>query len=325
MSKVLVLADIYDGQLRRSTLATISCAKQLVEFNGGDFEIVAIGSGVEAHAETLGGFGASKVHLYRGETIDSYSAESWALAIRDLGNSLGVTHYLAPAGTLGKDCMPRVAALVGAGMAADIISVQKEADGTVSYRRPMWAGNILATVVVDTSVQVLTARAAEFSEADAADGQSEVVSHTWSPSGTLKSRFSNFEASGGERPDLGEAVRVVSGGRGLKDEETFWATVTPLADVLGAAIGATRAAVDSGFAPNDLQVGQTGRVVAPDLYFAVAISGAIQHLAGIKNSRCIVAINKDPEAPIFQVADYGLVADAFKALPELVEELKSVL
>jgi len=325
MSKVLVLADIYDGQLRRSTFAALTCAQQLIELEGGDFEIVAVGEGIDAHAQTLAGFGASRVHLCRGETIDSYNAEGWALAIRDLGQSLGATHYLSSAGTLGKDCMPRLAALLGAGMAADVLSVQREADGALSYRRPMWAGNIVATVIVDTPIHVLTVRAAEFTEASPGDQTSEVVSRTWSPSESLKTRLTDFKASGGERPDLGEAQRVVSGGRGLKDEENFWSVVTPVADVLGAAVGATRAAVDSGFAPNDLQVGQTGRVVAPDLYVAIAISGAIQHLAGMKNSRCIVAINKDSDAPIFQVADYGLVADAFKAVPEFVEELKSVL
>ena len=325
MSKVLILADIYDGQLRRSTFAAISCAKQLTDVVGGDFDIVAIGEGVEAHAEALAGYGAANVHICRGDAIDSYNAEGWALALRSLGQTLGATHYLAPAGTLGKDCMPRLASILGAGMAADVLSVQQEADGALSYRRPMWAGNIVATVIVDTPVHVLTVRSAEFPEAAGGEQASEIVNQSWSPDGALKSRLKDFKASGGERPDLGEAQRVVSGGRGLKDEENFWSVVTPVADVLGAAIGATRAAVDSGFAPNDLQVGQTGRVVAPELYIAIAISGAIQHLAGMKNSKCIVAINKDPEAPIFQIADYGLVADAFKVVPELVDELKAVL
>ena len=326
MSKVLVLADIYGGQLRRSTFAAISCAQQLTNLlAGADFEVVAMGRGAEAHGDALAGFGAARVHVYQGDAINEFTAEAWALALRDLGQSVGATHIICSAGSLGKDCMPRLAALLGAGMAADVLSVQHEADGTLSYRRPMWAGNVVATVIVDTPVHVLTVRAAEFGEADPVDQKSEIVTQQWAPQAGLNTRVVEFQASGGERPDLGEAQRVVSGGRGLKDKENFWSVVTPVADVLGAAVGATRAAVDSGFAPNDLQVGQTGRVVAPDLYIAIAISGAIQHLAGMKNSRCIVAINKDPDAPIFQVADYGLVADAFKAVPELVEELKAVL
>jgi len=320
MANVLVIAETYDGQLRNATYSSVSFARQIVELEGGSYSVVVLGSSAAEHASSLAAYGGSQVYTISHTSLDHYVADTWSDAVSGLARSMGASHVVMSSSTQGKDLMPRVASQLDAGMAADIIAVHADG-GATHYKRPMWAGNIIATVAVDTPVHVVTVRTTDFDEAAAVGSNSEVQPYDWSPAGTSRTRFVAFNASGGERPDLGEAQIVVSGGRGLKDKENFWSVVTPLADSLGAAIGATRAAVDSGFAPNDLQVGQTGRVVAPDLYFAIAISGAIQHLAGMKNSKCIVAINKDPDAPIFQVADYGLVADAFKAVPELVEKL----
>ncbi len=321
MAKALIIADFYEGMLRKATRHTISAARAVLDAaGGGTFDIAILGAGAQGAAAELTGFGAGTVYAVEGESIAHYTAESWAPAVADLARKSGAGFVLMAASTQGKDLMPRVAGILGAGMAADILSAHGDG-GAVRYKRPMWAGNIIATVAVDTPIHVITARPTEFPEAAPTGDASPVEAVAWAgeAGGTT---FEGFAASGGARPDLGDATVVVAGGRGLKDKDGFWAITTPLADALGAAIGATRAAVDSGFAPNDLQIGQTGRVVAPNLYFAIAISGAIQHLAGMKASKCIVAINKDPDAPIFQVADYGLVADAFKAVPELVEKLR---
>ena len=320
MANVLVIAETYEGQLRNATYNSVSFARQIVDIEGGSYSIAVLSDAPAEHASTLATYGGAKVFTVSHESLAHYAADTWSDAVAGLAKSAGASHVVMSSSTQGKDLMPRVASQLDAGMAADIISVHADG-GETRYKRPMWAGNIIATVAVDTPVHVVTVRSTDFDEAAAVGASSEVQPFDWSPADSGRTQFSAFNASGGERPDLGEAKIVVSGGRGLKDEENFWSVVTPLADSLGAAIGATRAAVDSGFAPNDLQIGQTGRVVAPDLYFAVAISGAIQHLAGMKNSKCIVAINKDPDAPIFQVADYGLVADAFKTVPELVDKL----
>ena len=321
MAKLLIVADTYNGRLGKPTLHTLTFGRALLDAVGGTFDIAVLGGGASGLAAELTGFGADHVYTVEHPSLESYTAEVWAAALADLVKATGATHVAGAATTLGKDLLPRTAGLLDAGMAAEVLAVQKEADGTISYKRPMWAGNIVATVVVDTPVHVLSVRPTEFAAAEPTGGSSAVTAHAYAPSGDAKTRFVSYESSGGERPDLGEADRVVAGGRGLKDEEGFKKILDPLADTLGAAIGATRAAVDSGFAPNDLQIGQTGRVVAPDLYIAVGISGAIQHVAGMKASKCIVAVNKDPEAPIFQIADYGLVADAFKVVPELLEKI----
>ncbi len=320
MSKVLIVAENYEGQLKGSTFNATSAAQEINNVSGGgSYCYVVLGADASAHASKLAGYGAEAVYVVESGDTARYTAQGWAPAVVAVAKEVGATHVVMSATTQGKDLLPRVAAMLDAGMAADVLSVQA-GDSGITYRRPMWAGNIIATVEVSTAVHVISVRPTEFAEAQASGGSSN-IQNFGCPDGENKTRLVEFAASGGERPDLGEAKIVVSGGRGLKDKESFWAVVTPLADKLGAAIGATRAAVDSGFAPNDLQVGQTGRVVAPDLYFAVAISGAIQHLAGMTNSKCIVAINKDPDAPIFQVADYGLVADAFTTIPEICEKL----
>jgi electron transfer flavoprotein alpha subunit len=228
---------------------------------------------------------------------------------------------LATATALGKDLMPRLAARLNVPMASEIIAIND--DGT--FVRPMYAGNVLATVELEGPVRVVTVRGTAFDAAKPAASVApiEKVAATLDPAG-LKMEFVAFNEIKSDRPELTEARIVVSGGRGLKSGENFKSVLEPLVDEMGAAMGASRAAVDAGFVPNDLQVGQTGKVVAPELYVAVGISGAIQHLAGMKDSKTIVAINKDEEAPIFSVADFGLVADLFKAVPEMVEAMKKV-
>lgn len=321
MAHILIIADQQHNAIKKSTFNVLAAAKELAKRLGATYEIVLIGGDVDAKGAELAGYGATKVTTISGDAYENYLAQPYANAIRDLAIKSGVTHVCGSASSTGKDVLPRVAAGLGAGMVADCIGFEGEGEALL-YRRPMYAGNINATVRVNTAQAVMTFRTAEFDILESQGGESPVESYD-SPSIETTMRLVSFDGAESERPDLGDADVVVSGGRGLKDGENFHAILEPLADVLGAAIGASRAAVDSGFCPNDLQVGQTGKVVAPNLYFAIALSGAIQHLAGMKNSKTIVAINKDPDAPIFQIADYGLVADAFKAIPELVEKLKA--
>ncbi len=316
MAKILVVAEQQAGQLKRSTLAAITLARQI----GGDFDIVAVGSGLGAVVEGLQGYGAGTIHTADGAAFDNYLAQPYKAAIVAAAEATGAEFIIGPAGTFGKDVLPRVAAAIGAGMVADCTALVDA--GARTFKRPMYAGNILATVRSNTAKTVISVRVAEF-DAAAKSGGTSAVSALGVVGAEGGTRFVGFEMTESERPELTEADVVVSGGRGLKDGNTFWEVMNPLADAFGAAIGATRAVVDAWEeVPNDMQVGQTGKVVAPKLYVAVAVSGAIQHLAGMKNSKTIVAINKDGDAPIFQVADYGLVADAFKVVPELVEKVK---
>jgi electron transfer flavoprotein alpha subunit len=319
MSTILVIAEHQDGAPKKSTLQSINFAHQLAARTGGTIDLAVIGAGAASVAAKLVVYGAQTVYTVEGAGVEKYLAQPYTDVVMGLIEASGATTVVATSSTFGKDLLPRVAAATGWGMVADCTALT--GDSEVLYKRPMYAGNVLATVRCTTAGTIVAIRAAEF-DAAAAIGSSlspvQSVELAVDPGG---SSFVGFEGVASERPDLGEADVVVAGGRGLKDGENFFSVMNPMADALGAAIGASRAAVDSGFCPNDMQVGQTGKVVAPALYFAVAISGAIQHLAGMKNSKCIVAINKDPDAPIFQVSDYGLVADAFKAVPEFVEKL----
>ncbi len=321
MAKILVVAEQQAGQLKKSTLAAVTMARQIGAKVGGGFSIAVIGKGVGGVAEALQGYGAEAVLVADQGVFEHYLAEPFTAAVADAVAQAGADFVITPAGTFGKDLMPRVAARLSAGMVADCTGLA-EGDA-LAYKRPMYAGNVIATVKVTTPKTVITVRPSELDAADKTGGTSPVTALSTSPAAG-GARFVNYELTESERPELTEADVVVSGGRGLKDGPTFWQMMNPLADAFGAAIGATRAVVDSfPEVPNDMQVGQTGKVVAPKLYVAVAVSGAIQHLAGMKNSKTIVAINKDGDAPIFQVADYGLVADAFKVLPELVEKVKA--
>ncbi len=318
---ILLVAEMREGEVRHATYPAITAAKQLAETMGTDFDILVLGKGSQAGAEKLKDFGAKNVWWSEAEPVAEYTAEAYAQVTADLIKDKGHTAALAPATTTGKDLMPRLAALLDAGMVSDAIGFEKGDEGVV-YIRPMYAGNALARVVIDTPIHVLTVREAAF-DAAAPGGNGAAVAElpvSLDPA-ALKARFVEYQLSKSERPELTEAKVIVSAGRGVKDAEGL-KLIEQLADLLGAAIGASRAVVDEGLLPNDLQVGQTGKIVAPDLYFACGISGAIQHVAGMKDAKVIVAINKDEEAPIFEVADYGLVDDLFKAVPKLIEKIQ---
>ena len=318
MTDVLVVAELMDGGLRKTTLSAISAARTIAQGTGGSFDVLAIGEGSKKAAQEAGAFGARKV--LASEIAGGYRAEAYAATVAAAGKNYGVV--LTTASTYGKDLLPRVAAKLGAGVASDISKVIVEG-GKVQYKRPVYAGNVYATLEVTTPIQAVSVRQSEFETAAESGGSSPVEEFAVvADPAASKIEFVSIEQVKSTRPDLAEASVVVSGGRALKTAENFKTVLEPLVDAFGAAMGASRAACDAGLVPNDLQVGQTGKVVAPKLYVAVGISGAIQHLAGMKGSKYIVAINKDKEAPIAQVADYFLVADLFKAVPELTEAVK---
>jgi electron transfer flavoprotein alpha subunit len=320
MGDVLVFAEHVKGKLPKTTLAAIEAGKKAAARGGGACHAVVLGKGIDALAADVAGYGVKKVFVVDDGALEHYVADAYTEALASVVKDKGIEALVATSTAVGKDLLPRVAARLGAGMASDVVHFNE--DGTLT--RPMYAGNVVATVKLEGSPRVVSVRATAFDAAKKeGNGEVEKVSIQLD-SAKLKTKFVGFNETKSDRPVLTEASIVVSGGRGLKNGENFTTYLEPLCEVLGAAMGASRAAVDAGFVPNDLQVGQTGKVVAPTLYIAVGISGAIQHLAGMKDSKTIVAINKDAEAPIFQVADYGLVADLFKAVPELTEEVKKL-
>ena len=320
MGNILVVAEHRDGKLRKVTYPVITFAREVKAAEGGEVIGLVLGSNAAGVADDLAKHGVDRVVLVEDPSFDTYLAESYAPATSALARELGADLVCASASIQGKDFLPRVAAELEAGMAADIIEVAA-VDGELRFKRPMWAGNVLAITAIDTPVKVVSVRSTAF-EAPA-EGAAAPVETRQTSAATELSKHVGFETVQSERPDLNDASVIISGGRGLKSAENFQ-MLEELADLFGGAVGASRAAVDSGMAPFEWQIGQTGKIVAPDLYVAVAISGAIQHLAGMKGSKTIVAINKDPEAPIFQVADYGLVADAFKVVPELNEKIAAI-
>jgi electron transfer flavoprotein alpha subunit len=318
MTDVLVVAELMDGGLRKTTLSAINAAKTIASGTGGAFDVLVIGTGTKNAAGQVAGFGARKIVAT--EIGGGYRAEAYAPTVAAAAKAYGVV--VTTASTFGKDLLPRVAAKLGAGLASDISKVQVEG-GKISYKRPIYAGNVYATMEVTTPIQCVSVRQSEFEPAAASGGASPIEElAAVADAVASKVEFVGIQAVKSARPELAEASTVVSGGRALKSSENFKTVLEPLVDAFGAAMGASRAACDAGYVPNDLQVGQTGKVVAPKLYVAVGISGAIQHLAGMKGSKVIVAVNKDKEAPIAQVADYFLVADLFKAVPELTEAVK---
>jgi len=303
---ILVIAEHDNTNLKGSTLNTLAAAGNLT----GDIHLLIAGSGIESvlsESQTLDG--VSKVISCDNETYINFIAEDLSALIVSISNNY--THILAPATTFGKNLMPRVSAKLDSQQISDIISV--ESDDT--FKRPIYAGSCIAKVKSNDSIKVITVRSTAFDAVGKNNSGVEVESVDSLPSLGISS-FVSEELAKSDRPELTAANIVISGGRGMQSGDNFH-LLDSIADKLGAAVGASRAAVDAGFVPNDYQVGQTGKIVAPDLYIAVGISGAIQHLAGMKDSKVIVAINKDEDAPIFQVADYGLVADLFTALPEL--------
>ena len=307
---ILVVAEHDNHKLRPATLCVVTAATRI----GGEITLLVAGRDCGAAAQAAAQVPGVKRVLHADAPHYEHSlAEELAPLI--VKAATGMTHVLAPATTFGKNLLPRVAALLDVAQISDVIRVES-AD---TFVRPIYAGNALATVQSSDAVKVLTVRATGFDAAPASGGNARVEMLEATPASAL-STFERQELTKSERPELTAARIIVSGGRGVGSAENF-KIIDALADKLGAAVGASRAAVDAGFVPNDYQVGQTGKIVAPDLYIAVGISGAIQHLAGMKDSKVIVAINKDPEAPIFEVADYGLVADLFQAVPELTAAL----
>ena len=307
----LVIAEHDNASIKAATLNAVTAAKAC----GGDVHVLVAGEGAGAAAAAAAQIaGVAKVLHADGAALKDGLAEN--LAAQVLAVAGGYSHLLFPATAGGKNVAPRVAAKLDVAQISDITKVES-AD---TFERPIYAGNAIATVQSADSVKVITVRTTGFDAAPATGG-SAAVEAVAAVADSGKSRFSGREVTKSDRPELTAAKIIVSGGRALGSAEKFNEVMTPLADKLGAAIGASRAAVDAGYAPNDLQVGQTGKIVAPQLYIAAGISGAIQHLAGMKDSKVIVAINKDPEAPIFSVADYGLEADLFTAVPELVKAL----
>ena len=315
---ILVIAEHNNALLLPSTLNTITAASQLSSHGAGEIVLLVAGSGCKevATAATKINY-VSKVLL--ADNIFQEHALAENLAALVIGVAADFSHILAPATTFGKNFLPRVAALLNTQQISEITSVIDEE----TFIRPIYAGNALATVKSLDKVKVITVRTTNFDPASEEGGSAEIES-VEGDNDEGKSIFLSTSEPSGDRPELTTAQIIISGGRGMGSGENF-DLIEPIADKLGAAMGASRAAVDAGFVPNDWQVGQTGKVVAPELYIAIGISGAIQHLAGMKDSKVIVAINKDEEAPIFQVADYGLVADLFQALPELNDELAKIL
>ena len=308
---VLVLAEHDNQTLKKATLNAVAAAKKL----GGEIHVLVAGSQAGAAAKAASQVaGVSKVLQADAPHLGEFLAENLSALIVSLAK--GYSHILAPATSTGKDVMPRAAALLDVQQISDIAGIESPD----TFVRPIYAGNALATVKSKDPIKVITVRTTAF-DAVAASGGSAPIESIAAPADSGLSSFVSREVSRSERPELTAAKIIVSGGRGMGSGENFTKVLEPLADKLGAAMGASRAAVDAGFVPNDWQVGQTGKIVAPELYIAVGISGAIQHLAGMKDSKVIVAINKDAEAPIFAIANYWLVEDLFKAVPELTQEL----
>ena len=303
---ILVIAEHDHASLKAATLNTVAAAQKI----GGDIHVLVAGANCQAAAQAAAALqGVAKVKVADAAHYADQTAENLTALV--IAHAAGYSHILAPATTFGKNLLPRVAALLDVAQISEISGVESPD----TFVRPIYAGNALATVKSADPVKVITVRTTAFDAVG--DGNSAAIEAIAAANDTAQTTLTARELTKSERPELGAARIIVSGGRGLGNGENYHALLEPLADKLGAALGASRAAVDAGFVPNDYQVGQTGKVVAPQLYIAIGISGAIQHLAGMKDSKVIVAINKDPDAPIFQVADYGLVGDLFELVPQL--------
>jgi electron transfer flavoprotein alpha subunit len=322
MPHILALAEHENGQLKRATLSAIGFARRVCAEVGGSFDVLVLGKNVSGIAEALRAYGAAAVLTVDRPELEYPVADKYAHVIFQVAVERKVTMLVGAASTFSKDILPRAAALLDAGMLSDVIEVQPTADDLI-LKRVMFAGSVIATVKLDGAIKVLTVRASAFAPPETTLELSPVISAS-SETSTLPHQieYVGREAKVTGRPDSTEARVVVSGGRAIKNAEDFQRLIGGLADALSGAVGSSRALVDAGIAPNSLQIGQTGKVVAPDLYLAIGLSGAVQHLAGMKDSKIIVAINNDPDAPIFEVADYGLVGDVYHLVPELVDALK---
>lgn len=319
MGNILVFLQHEGGSLPKGTLQAIKAAQEIkLALKCEKLVGVSFGSEASKAAADAASYGLSDVLYDENSIFDKYLAKNFEDAVVAAAKELSASVVVGAASSTGKDLLPRVAAKLEAGQASDIIGINS--DGTL--RRPMYAGDVIADVEILTPSKVISVRTTAFSPAAKEGSSGNVKSFAAAIDSSKAGEVVSYDVSKGGRPELTDAEVVVSGGRALQSSENFEKYIFPLADALGAAVGASRAAVDSGYAPNDWQVGQTGKVVAPSLYIAVGISGAIQHLAGMKDSKVIVAINKDGDAPIYEVADYGLVADLFTAVPELTEAVK---
>jgi electron transfer flavoprotein alpha subunit len=318
MGNVLAFCEFQADAIRTSALANLAFARQAAQAHGGEVIALLVGKGAQAASGNAAKF-APKVIVVEDGKLEHYLAETYAPVLARLAKENSATVVTATATAVGKDLMPRVAALLDAGQASDIAKL----DGKTKFVRPILAGNAYSTVEISTPIICVTVRQSEFEPATELGSAGSVSSAPAGDVNAVGAQFERLDAQKSDRPDLGDAKVVVSGGRGMKSGENF-KVLEELADLLGAAMGASRAATDAGMVPADWQVGQTGKIVAPNLYFAVAISGAIQHLAGMKGSKTIVAINKNKDEPIFQVADYGVVAEWEKAIPELISEIKKL-
>jgi electron transfer flavoprotein alpha subunit len=318
MGNVLAFCEYQGDALRSSALSNLAFARDAAKAHGGEVIALLIGAGAQAASANAAKY-APKVIVVDDAKLGHYLAETYAPVLARLAKENNATVVSATATSVGKDVMPRVAALLDAGQASDISKLE----GANKFSRPILAGNAYSTVEIGTPIIRVTVRQSEFEAAGETGSAGTVTTAAAGDVNAYGAEFVKLDAQKSDRPDLGDAKVVVSGGRGMKTGENF-KVLEELADLLGAAMGASRAATDAGMVPADWQVGQTGKIVAPNLYFAVAISGAIQHLAGMKGSKTIVAINKNKDEPIFQVADYGVVADWEKAVPELIAEIKKV-
>ncbi|MFN3243322.1 MAG: electron transfer flavoprotein subunit alpha/FixB family protein [Planctomycetota bacterium] len=324
MSNIIVIAEVRGGSLKRPSLEAVTAAQQLAQGSGGQVVAIACGNGIDAAAAELGNSGASKVIAIDGASFENYSGDAWAKAIAEQVKANDGAAVLMAHTAMGKDLLPRVSALLETGIITDVVDVSCEG-GSFGAKKPVFAGKATLTVKATKSPFCATVRPNNF--AAASGGSGAEVSKVDAPAGDLLSVVKEIIAAGGDKTPLQEAKVVVSGGRGLKEPENF-KMIEELAAAFGpgvAAVGASRAVVDAGWRPHGEQVGQTGKVVSPPLYFAIGISGAIQHLAGMRTARTIVAINKDADAPIFKVADYGIVGDAFEIVPALTKAIQEVV
>ncbi|MFA6957397.1 MAG: electron transfer flavoprotein subunit alpha/FixB family protein [Thermoanaerobaculia bacterium] len=319
MADVLVVCEVMDGKLKKSSREALTIGRKLAAAAGGSLHAYACGSSAAAVAAETGSYGAAKLHVAADAQLDAYATEHWTSAAKLAVEASGAAIVVMPATSTGRDLAPRLAARLGAGVASDVVGLEW-VGGKLRARRPVYSGKAFATVELDSNPAIATCRANAFPAEASGGAASDVSNLAWS-AGETKGRLVSVNVPETTEIPLADADTVVSGGRGLKDAANY-AMIHDLAHALGAATGASRAIVDDGWVDHHHQVGQTGRVVSPNLYFAIGISGAIQHLAGMSSSKHIIAINKDGEAPIFRVADLGVVGDLFQILPPLIEEVK---
>ncbi|HEX5036545.1 MAG TPA: electron transfer flavoprotein subunit alpha/FixB family protein [bacterium] len=321
MGNILVIGEHQDGKVKKVTQELVSKAAELAGQLGSEVDVVLVGHGLQNPGE-LGQFGAKKVYTVDTPKLEKYNTEGYVKVISDLCNEVKPSILLGTASTLGRDLLPRLSARLNVGLASDCTDLKTDG-GKLVATRPIYSGKAFVDVKFEGDLQMASARPNSFVAKSSGSGSAEIVSKDIDP-GTLRAVIKEIVKGKSDKADLTEAARIVSGGRAMKNAENF-KILQELADVIGATVGASRAAVDSGYAGHDMQVGQTGKVVNPNLYIACGISGAIQHLAGMRTSKVIVAINKDPEAPIFTKADYGIVGDLFQIVPLLTAEFKKAL